>query len=485
MKNYYTGSILMALIVSPGIVGIGGLVALFTMGVGLLLSFVIVVIVWTLYIKRKWNNNQLPTNLSQILLPIFISFAYYMLVWIIFFGISGYSYDAMNNVFFVPLFFLTLPYFAATFFIAFFGFWWVFPIMYGIVTLSMLIPTLIICRKKVIFDQAMLWGIAITVCLVGMASFQFYGRSLRFLDRAGVDTQVVRDEVDMRRYRPFADGNYLVAMPWEPTILFTENFPRLDGATAAYPVFAAIAQALYVGLDEETVRDYVTVSRTDVAYELLINGEIDIFFGAQPSSQQIAVAREQGIELTMIPIAKEAFVFFVHYSNPVYSLTLTQIQNIYQRNIINWRQVGGNNERILAFQRPQNSGSQTIMEALVMADIPMAQPLQHEWIGGMGEAVASVAVYRNYYSAIGYSFRYFVSGMRPHDDIKLLSIDGVAPTLENIRNGNYPFTINVYAVTIGTKSENTYKLIEWILSEQGQAFIEHSGIVSISGAGNQ
>jgi len=471
----------MTLLVSPAIAGLGGIFALFTYMIGGLFAIGIIAEIWVRYIKYVIKREGLPKKLSQILLPVFISFAYYMLVWIVFFGISGYSYITLTNVFFEPFFFMTLPYFGLTFLLGFLGLWVFLPILYSLLTLVMLLTILITCRvhiKKMVIDRMLAVCIAGTICLAGISIYQFHVRSQIFFD-SHAQVQQVDDEVDMWMYRPFTAGNLLVEMPWEPTITFTENFPRLDGATAAYPVFAAMSQALYVGLDAQTIENYVTVSRTDVAYERLINGEIDIFFGTQPSEQQILAAQAAGVEFTMTPIAREAFVFFVHRDNPVDSLTLEEVQAIYQRRITNWQQLGGRDERILPFQRSENSGSQTIMLAAVMQDKPITTPLQEEWIGMMGGTVSGVAAYRNYSSAIGYSFRYFVTGMRPHDDIKLLAINGIAPTPENIRNGTYPFTVNVYAVTAATTNENAKVLIQWILSEQGQAFIELCGIVPI------
>jgi len=291
----------------------------------------------------------------------------------------------------------------------------------------------------------------------------------------------VEHEVDIDRYRPFSPDNSLVVMQETPTITFTEDFPRLDGATAAFPVFAAMAQALYLGLDEHTATEYVTVSQTDVAYLRLINGEIDIFFGAQPSRHQLEMARQAGVELIMTPVAREAFVFFVHRDNLVESLTIAQIQDIYQRNVTNWSLLGGRDERIIAFQRPENSGSQTIMLDLVMGNLPMADPVMQEQTNQMGGIIGYVAIneYRNISSGIGYSFRYFVTGMHPNDDINILAINDVAPTIENIQNGTYPFIINVYAVTAGSANENVSLLLDWILSDQGQRFIELCGIVPI------
>jgi len=295
-------------------------------------------------------------------------------------------------------------------------------------------------------------------------------------------TPRVDDTLDMRRYQPFRSDNALTVLPDPPTVYFTENFPRLDGATAAFPVFAAVAQALYVGLNATTVQNYVQLSTTDQAYERLIRGEIDIFFGAQPSQQQIRMAEAHGVEFTKTPLAREAFVFFVHNDNPVYSLTVEQIRQIYQRQITNWQEVGGHDEHIRAFQRPANSGSQTIMQHTVMGSAPMKTPLLEERTGAMGHIIDEVlAIYRNYLSAIGYSFRYFVTDMRAHDDIRLLKINGIAPTPENIQNGSYPFIINVYAVTAGTQNQNAYKLIDWLLSEQGQGFIALCGVIPVFG----
>ena len=117
------------------------------------------------------------------------------------------------------------------------------------------------------------------------------------------------------------------------------------------------------------------------------------------------------------------------------------------------------------------------MLARVMGDKPMAVPLREEYSEFMGRIINRVALYRNYSSAIGYSFRYFAAGMEPNESIRFLAINGIEPAVDNIRNGVYPFTIDVYAVTTGSSNENTEILIQWILSEQGQSFIETCGYV--------
>jgi phosphate transport system substrate-binding protein len=87
----------------------------------------------------------------------------------------------------------------------------------------------------------------------------------------------------------------------------------------------------------------------------------------------------------------------------------------------------------------------------------------------MGGIITEVADYKNYENSIGFSFRYFTNVMVKNNQIKLLKINGVAPTPENIRNGNYPFIAPYYAITReDTKNTNVPKMLEWFVSEQGR-----------------
>ena len=65
-------------------------------------------------------------------------------------------------------------------------------------------------------------------------------------------------------------------------------------------------------------------------------------------------------------------------------------------------------------------------------------------------------------------------------DIKVLRVDGVEPTVDNIRNGTYPITTYIYAITYsGNGNRNIRRFIDWILSDEGQSFVEQTGYVGI------
>jgi phosphate transport system substrate-binding protein len=274
------------------------------------------------------------------------------------------------------------------------------------------------------------------------------------------------------------------------TLRLSNNFPYLDGATALYPVYSAFANAVYPRLDryksgyypdrngDYTLPSYIMCSKTTGAYERLIDGKADLIFCTEPSDEHILLAQEKGITFNLTPIGKEAFVFFVNNENPINGLTSSQIRSIYSGQITNWQDIGGNNADIAAYQRPKNSGSQTILE-LIMGEEKLAEPIKENMLEGMGGIIEEVASYRNSANAIGYSFLFYATGMTKNKNIKLLSIDGVYPTSETIGNNEYPFTQTFYAVTAGNESKNVKSFIRWILSGQGQSIIEKTGYVRI------
>ena len=148
--------------------------------------------------------------------------------------------------------------------------------------------------------------------------------------------------------------------------------PVMDGAEACYPLYAAAAKAVYQdiahiesnwadsGERAWTNGKIVTFTNTVVGFERLIEGNVDLFFGARPSADQLAYAAEQGVELEITPIGREAFVFFVEEDEPVDGLTQDQLRAIYHGDVTDWSQVGGRAGEIAAFQRPAGSGSQTM-----------------------------------------------------------------------------------------------------------------------------
>ena len=256
------------------------------------------------------------------------------------------------------------------------------------------------------------------------------------------------------------------------------NLPKIDGATALYPLYSAFVQATYPEGYYNSYDSEVMVSKTPQAYSNLINGDVDLIVALGPSESQKNQAASRGLELKLTPIGREAFVFFVHQKNKVNGLTLQQIKDIYAGNVTDWSEVGGEKDAIRAFQRPQDSGSQTALQTL-MGDVPIMEAPTEDIATGMGGIINEVAQYKNYKNAIGYTFRFYSTEMVGNSQIKLLEINGVAPSKETIRTGTYPITSEFYIVTSGTENPNVDKFIDWVLSAEGQQLVEEVGYVPV------
>lgn len=264
-------------------------------------------------------------------------------------------------------------------------------------------------------------------------------------------------------------------------VLFTKaDFPHIDGSTATYPLSMEIGKEL-LGLDDTGVKGFITHKTTHNAYVNLISGNADIIFVTQPSPEELALAEKDGTELEVVPICREGFVFLVNGENPVKNLTAVQVQNIYKGAIKNWKEVGGEDRDIIPYQREANSGSQTIMENTVMKGAAMMTPPKEVLVYGMGELIDRVADYSNSRSALGYSVFYYATTMYQNRSVRLLSIDGVTPSGETIKDGSYPFTVNYYAVLRKSEGEDSSarRLLGWILGEEGQSLVDKAGFVSL------
>lgn len=261
--------------------------------------------------------------------------------------------------------------------------------------------------------------------------------------------------------------------------LFTlKEYPKVDASLAIHPLVDSIA-ANFLGMKESELNFEYTTTRSSEVYRNLIDGKVDVIFAAEISEEDKEYAKQQGVELTIIPTTGSAFVFIVNTNNPVNGLTFEQIQKIYTGEITNWSEVGGNNEAIIPYQRPTGSGSQTAMLSLVMKDKKIMVPPVNQLLSEMGGLIDAIAEYDNAENAIGYSYFYYVNTMYKRDTIKMLAVDGVTPSIETIRSGAYPIYTNGFVVYRSDEPEDG-KVSKWVnavLSERGSRIIEEAGYV--------
>ncbi|MBQ2944320.1 MAG: substrate-binding domain-containing protein [Ruminococcus sp.] len=284
--------------------------------------------------------------------------------------------------------------------------------------------------------------------------------------------------IDVKQYLPFEASSNLAKV--DSSLKLSDNLPVLDGAAALVPVYASIIHNVYpegsvtfeggaFSDDNFYGENFASDSKmqyknTVRGYTAIVDGETDILFCAAPSDEQKQYALEKGVELVYVPVGLEAFVFFVNSQNPVDNLSSEQIKGIYSGQYTNWAELGGANRIINPITRLEGSGSQSAMNAFMK-----------------GEEIAPKSPLAITGASIGFSFRYYMDGMVANKGVKMLSMNGVYPSAENIRNGSYPVIAQFYAIyRADNTNENIPILIDWLLSEEGQTLIEKSGYVRIN-----
>ncbi len=283
--------------------------------------------------------------------------------------------------------------------------------------------------------------------------------------------------VDVGKYLPHDPNSDLPEI--NASLKLTGDLPVLDGAAALVPVYASVIDTLYPegsvkyeggafsddnfygeNFAPDSAMQYKNTVR---GYTAIVDGDTDILFCAAPSADQKAYAEEKGVELVYVPVGLEGFVFFVNKSNPVDALTAEQIRKIYAGEITNWKDVGGADRIINPVSRLEGSGSQSAMNA---------------FMGEYKTAPKSPLAFAG--ASIGFSFRFYLDGMVANDGVKMIKLNGVYPSAENIRSGEYPVVARFYAIyRADNANENIPLLIDWLLSDEGQTLIEKCGYVRI------
>lgn len=285
------------------------------------------------------------------------------------------------------------------------------------------------------------------------------------------------------------------------------NFPTLDSSTSTQPLSVilaskvlglpyqwwqdqAVTQVWYVSIDwektslTESQRDILksklNCSTTHGSYMNLLNGKVDLIITSRDISRvEQKYADSKNVKLITRAIGKDGFIFIVNKNNPITSLSIKQIQDIYTGKIENWKDVGGCDATINPYVRNANSGSQEKMETMVMKGLSiMGKP-------GMETGTMAGPFYeiRKDVNGIAYTpFYYYNIMTRGQDYTKAIGINGMLPDKESINNGTYPFVSEIF-VSIKADTEHdsyTYKLFEYLTLKRGRSIVEESGYVPLS-----
>ena len=262
--------------------------------------------------------------------------------------------------------------------------------------------------------------------------------------------------------------------------LALEDYPVMDGSTANLPMMAEIlAEVGNIPLEE--AEELTKCSKTSQAWENITNGNADILLVYEAAEETKAKVAASGVELEITPVGRDALVFINNENNPVESLTQQQLTDIYTGKITNWQELGGENQDIIAYQRKETSGSQSLFIKLLMqGQQPMEAP-QTLKPAEMDMLIDELARYNNEGNALGYSVFYYANYMYQQPGLRFLQVDGVAPSDETIADGSYPLLNEYYVVIRADEPADSpaRQLRDWILSDEGKAALVKAGYIPV------
>jgi len=184
------------------------------------------------------------------------------------------------------------------------------------------------------------------------------------------------------------------------------------------------------------------------------------------SSRQL---KEEEMVLQEIVICYDGITIVVHPQNPINNLSLKQIRDIFSGKIKNWKELGWVDRRIDAVSREEGSGTRGSFEELVMRSEDIDDGIMVQDSNGSVKEVIATDPY-----AIGYISLGLVDSR-----VKALSVDGIEPSLKNIKNKTYKVIRPFIYLSKGKLQEDSKIFVDYVLSKDGQKILIKEGLIGI------
>jgi phosphate transport system substrate-binding protein len=239
------------------------------------------------------------------------------------------------------------------------------------------------------------------------------------------------------------------------------------GSTTVLPIAEMAAE----GFEAKTgINVLVSGLGSSAGIEAAINGTADI-----ASSSRSLTAEESSSDLVSTVIAHDGIAVIVNDANPVQAITLDELRDIYAGKITNWSELGGPDLTIQLVNRDEASGTREAFSSIVMQGTEFDR--RAAVLPGTGQVrdVVSRSI-----GAIGYISIGFVNSKYTSTTVSCLNIDGVEPTEDNVENGTYPLSRDLYFFTNGEPTGVARDYISYVTSEEMAQTITDAGYIPVS-----
>jgi phosphate transport system substrate-binding protein len=216
----------------------------------------------------------------------------------------------------------------------------------------------------------------------------------------------------------------------------------------------------------------VTGGGSGVGISALINGTTDIATASRPMKQsEFDKLKERfntmGFETK---VAKDGITLYVNAGNSVSELSLDQIKAMYLGELTNWKDVGGQDGKIILYGRENSSGTYVYFRDNILDGKDFTATVQS--LPGTAAIVNAVAKDG---AGIGYGGAAYAKGIKIVKVKKNISSPGIEPTAETIKNNSYPISRYLYMYSRAKPVGDMKNFVDWILSPEGQEIVVKVG----------
>lgn len=198
------------------------------------------------------------------------------------------------------------------------------------------------------------------------------------------------------------------------------------------------------------------------------DGSVDIGNSDVAADTKLDKAVADGLVDHKVYVVTMAPVVNKDIAATVKSLTKQQLTDIFTAKITNWKEVGGPDEEIVLITRPSTSGTRALFKEFALGGAEEASNKSLE-TDDSGTLLQSI---KDNKGAIGYvALSYLVN----NQDVATVSVDGVAPTLENTYNGTYPVWGYEHMYTKGEPNATVKSYLDFIMSDEYGKSMEAQG----------
>ncbi len=220
----------------------------------------------------------------------------------------------------------------------------------------------------------------------------------------------------------------------------------------------------------------VTGGGSGTGISALINGTTDVCEASRamkdPEKKQI-VDKAGGPPVELM-VAKDGLSVYVNVGNPINELTMAQLKDIYTGKVTNWKDVGGQDGKIVPYSRENSSGTYVFFKEHVLANADYTPRAQN--MPGTGAVVSAVSKDK---AAIGYGGAAYSKGIRIIKVKKDDKTAGVVPSDATIKDGTYPLSRPLFFYLRPGFSADIKAFTDWVLTPEGQGIVVKVGYFPI------